>query len=421
MFRAACGVPPACGAERPDCTHTALGSALVHPYSCPPLINPGGAGPRTPAAHASSLISLSGTTTDEGIANIVVSTHDRDHNISAGSRSTSVVGPPRVIPDEDGSVVSRAEWAVALAAFTEIFDLAEARGYGRSAVVYRAVHRASGAVFAAKVYHTALSPKRVRAVHREGNLFVGRCCDTLSHSAVVYGSCFPPHLPAVVMMEYVAGEHLQPLWTRLSAHNDWPGLHDLARQLVCGVSQLHRAGIAHRDIKSENILVTLRTDRTHCYSNMGRHGAQADLVCAGTYHLKLVDFGAAVAEWGDCRSSFPHRGGTPLYMSPAALAEEQKTRPAFTMALLMRSDIWAVAVTLHLALYDYYPYNAVQLKALSRVHALRQRYVSQLPHVPQSSLSKIYALVETVLSEHVVECDDLLAETKTWTEAVRAE
>ena len=114
-------------------------------------------------------------------------------------------------------------------------------------------------------------------------------------------------------MEYVPGTTLRELLDRRGALALSPGLQ-IAKQLCRGLSAIHEAGIIHRDIKPQNIMVL-------------PNGV-----------VKLMDFGIARTTEGiDHAAPDGQTVGTPFYMSPEqALGRE----------LDERSDLYTVGVVL---------------------------------------------------------------------------
>jgi len=108
-------------------------------------------------------------------------------------------------------------------------------------------------------------------------------------------------------MEYVDGEDLASLLRRVG-HLPAKRAIQVARQLVLGVSAIHRQGLLHRDLKPANVMID------------GRGAA------------RLMDFGLA-AESPDGLIC-----GTPAYMAPEQLAGG---------AASVQSDLYSLALVLH--------------------------------------------------------------------------
>ncbi|MFZ3288097.1 MAG: serine/threonine-protein kinase, partial [Telluria sp.] len=117
------------------------------------------------------------------------------------------------------------------------------------------------------------------------------------------------------------------LQERLDAgyHFTVPELLALAEQLVRAVGALHRRSIIHRDIKPANV-------------HLGLDG-----------QLRLLDLG--VAQSGLDGGDPAPRAGTPSFLAP----EQFDNAPAS-----VQTDLYAVGVTLSLALTRRYPYGEIE-------------------------------------------------------------
>lgn len=125
-----------------------------------------------------------------------------------------------------------------------------------------------------------------------------------------------------------------------------PGPEEVARigiDLCRAVAAIHAAGLLHRDIKAQNIML----------AEDGR--------------LVLMDLGAGLAV--DSAAS-PLGAGTPLYLAPEALAGGDATT---------RSDVYAIGVVLFRLLTGSYPVRAADLDGLRHAHAARGDAAPEFP------------------------------------------
>ena len=129
---------------------------------------------------------------------------------------------------------------------------------------------------------------------------------------------------AFIAMEYVEGQSLKDV---VGAHRDAPmsmdKIIDIASQICEGLSEAHHAGIVHRDIKPDNILIDAK----------GR--------------VKIADFGLAKARG---RTKLTEEGttfGTLNYMSPEQLNAADVDH---------RSDIWSFGVVLYEMIAEQPPF-----------------------------------------------------------------
>jgi serine/threonine protein kinase/tetratricopeptide (TPR) repeat protein len=212
---------------------------------------------------------------------------------------------------------------------------------------------------------TNATPERRERFRREA-----RVAAQLNHPAIVQIYEFITEGEAsYIVMEYVEGTNLR----RLLDDGPLPAAEvaALARDIAQGLAEAHRQGIVHRDLKSENILVTPE----------GR--------------AKIADFGIAKrALAGPDEGSLTADGrvlGTYRTMSP----EQARGEPVD-----FRSDLFSLGVLLYEALAGQSPFEADnELAMLSRIVRDRQVPVRSLkPEVP-AGLS--------FLVDHLLEKDPL--------------
>jgi serine/threonine-protein kinase len=112
-----------------------------------------------------------------------------------------------------------------------------------------------------------------------------------------------------LVMEYVAGDNLAQ---RVSRHGEVDGAL-LARQLLGALAHIHAAGIVHRDVKPQNVLITPD----------GR--------------AKLIDFGIALPADATALTQTGNLLGTARYIAPEVMRGERATE---------RSDLYSCGVVL---------------------------------------------------------------------------
>ena len=160
--------------------------------------------------------------------------------------------------------------------------------------------------------------------------------DTDHPNIVRLFSVYETPLMTFLVMELCGGGHLGKLLISRSVHNinkmqcideEWAKL--LCRQLLSAVCHLHERGIAHRDIKLQNILLERSGDRN----------AQ----------VKLIDFGYASRFIGAC----PMRTvcGTPYTTAPEVFRESYDER----------CDVWSVGVVLFIMLSGKRPFEHLEI------------------------------------------------------------
>ena len=113
-------------------------------------------------------------------------------------------------------------------------------------------------------------------------------------------------------------------------------VRSITRQLLRAVAHMHDMGVAHRDIKLDNILLPSSLDSTD---------------------IKLSDFGLAVAGCTSPVSGLTQRCGTPLYVAPEII---KLGTPVYGTKV----DLWSCGVVLFELLSGYPPFMGEGLEDL---------------------------------------------------------
>jgi serine/threonine protein kinase len=123
---------------------------------------------------------------------------------------------------------------------------------------------------------------------------------------------------------------------------------DYIRQAALGLQHAHERGMVHRDVKPENLMLTVRSDRIHAV--VGTQPDESGHYERGT--VKILDFGLAVltVERGDGLTAEHAIMGTPEYMAPEQAENSH--------AADIRSDIYSLGCTLYVLLTGNVPYPA---------------------------------------------------------------
>lgn len=177
-------------------------------------------------------------------------------------------------------------------------------GRGSSANVSAATSRHSGDTFAVKSVELSLSGILQREQRILSSLssphvvgYIG-CEITNESNKLVYN----------LLMEYLPGGTIANI--SRSRRLKEPAIGFYTRQIVQGLEYLHSSGLAHCDIKGQNIIVGEKS------------GA------------KIADFGCA--RWLNAAEEEAAIGGTPMYFAPEVARGEEQGCPA---------DIWALGCT----------------------------------------------------------------------------
>lgn len=143
-----------------------------------------------------------------------------------------------------------------------------------------------------------------------------------------------------LVSEYIEGGPLMPVQAFEAAPIEEQHVRNLFRQLVDGLTYMHSQGVAHNDIKPENLIEEASTKR-----------------------LLLADFGSAQdivrAEAPENAESL--RANTTLMFTPPEVLDQE---PGDTYKL-RPTDVWAVGITLFMLLFGRPPYEGETFFELS--------------------------------------------------------
>jgi serine/threonine-protein kinase len=208
-------------------------------------------------------------------------------------------------------------------------------GRGATGEVWRARHLPSGDEVAVKVLKAELAedPELVARFLQERAVLLGLASPHLVRvrDLVVEG------VTLAIVMDLVRGSDLRHVMHegRVS-----PTVAiDITSQVLEGLAAVHRAGVIHRDVKPENILVD-RTDRD-------------------APNVRLTDFGVARLAHGVSITKVTGLIGTPVYMAPE-LSESGPLTPAI--------DLYSTGIVLYELLAGQPPFDAPHPMAVLRAH-----------------------------------------------------
>jgi eukaryotic-like serine/threonine-protein kinase len=205
------------------------------------------------------------------------------------------------------------------------YQVVDVLGGGGMALVYRARDEELDRPVAIKLLADNLAADEA---FRKRFLREARLAAQLAHPNVVqvYDSGEADGRPYIVM-EYVEGETLADLLSRRGRLPPSEAV-ELALQVCSGLEHAHQAGLVHRDIKPQNLLI--REDGT----------------------VKIVDFGIARSARGTRLTETGSVLGTAAYLAPEQAAGEEVTPAA---------DVYAVGVVLYELLAGRTPHTAESL------------------------------------------------------------
>src|SRR3954468_11460080 len=243
------------------------------------------------------------------------------------------------------------------------YHLEERLGAGGMGEVYRAYDQRLGRSVAVKLIRPEASgDARARErLRREARAAAG-----LSHPQVVQVFDIVEHGETeAIVMELVEGKPLSQL-LRQGGALDVATSVQLGREIAEALGAAHERGILHRDLKTENVMVTPEG------------------------HVKILDFGLARSLAGD---------DAPLTQADVVMGTYRCMSPEQAQGLPLdaRSDLFSLGVLLYEMLTGQSPFQgATALDTLTRVCSHRQRTVSEIHPAIPLPLSR---LVDTLLQK----------------------
>ena len=188
-----------------------------------------------------------------------------------------------------------------------------------------------------------------------------------------------------IAQEYVPGQNLKQLLTRLGRGLDAPQAANVIRQVAAALHKASEQNITHRDIKPENIMI------------------------AGSGDVKVADFGLArIAQAGEALNltQVGITMGTPLYMSPEQV-EGKDVDP--------RSDIYSLGVTCYHMLAGRPPFDGETALAVAVQHLKQepQRLEELLPDMPPGLCRIVHRMLAKNPNERYQKAIDILKDLRT--------
>ncbi|KNC83053.1 CAMK/CAMKL protein kinase [Sphaeroforma arctica JP610] len=169
---------------------------------------------------------------------------------------------------------------------------------------------------------------------------MGKAIGVHPNVATMYENVYTSADEACLVMECADGGNLVDMLANRNKGLGIDGFKIIARQLAAGVSHMHKKGIAHRDIKSDNI--SLSSD---------------------TCNFKLLDFGESqfASEYVDILKC-----GTLAYISPELISEIERYNSQYnTRGLdfdLLAADVWSLGITFYSICTAQIPFTCASVR-----------------------------------------------------------
>jgi len=239
----------------------------------------------------------------------------------------------------------------------ERFEIEGVVGEGAMGVVYRAKDKATGEPAAVKVLHKNLAQSRefLLRFRREAN-----AASRFRHENVVrvLATGELEYRTPYVAMELVVGRSLKELIAEGSPMAAGRAANIVA-QILRALGAAHRAGIVHRDMKPDNVRVSVDAD--------------------GIERPKILDFGVAkfiAGDAGEMTGGLKTKTGvvlgTPKYMAPEQIRGE---------TIDGRADVYSVGAVFHEMLSGKPPFEAQDVFGFVAMH-LKERVVPLTERFP---------------------------------------
>jgi serine/threonine-protein kinase len=250
-----------------------------------------------------------------------------------------------------------------IAAGTKIVDrylIEGVIGEGGMGVVYRGRDLQKDRLVAIKALHGSLmgDPEIRRRFVREAQLMLGW---NHKHVARVHDLIERDELLAFVM-EYVDGPSLEDHVQRWGGKLPWDEIRQIFTGVLDAMEEAHSVGVVHRDLKPQNILLSLGADGTE---------------------PKIVDFGIAKILEGTTYTMTGALLGTCRYMSPEQVQAPQDVDH--------RADIYSLGVTLYRCVTGRCPFEGNNHFAVMMAH------VEQQPAPPSDYRPHMPGALETLM------------------------
>jgi len=267
----------------------------------------------------------------------------------------------------DRAPASRDPHALVGTILAERYRIEELLGQGGMGTVYRAEHVHMKRTVALKVLHPEIAAvTEIAARFEREAIAVGRIEHPNVAKAMDFGRL--PDGSFYLVVEYVKGTSLRELIQRGPLAP--PRALDIARQIAGAIKAAHEAGVVHRDLKPDNVMLGERD---------GVSG-----------HVKVLDFGVAklASDEASAGSPITRYGaivGTFEYMAP-----EQGGGGAVDH----RADLYALGVILYELLSGRPPFSSDEPLVM-----LSKHFVEPPPPLPDSVSEKTSAIVFELLAK----------------------
>ncbi len=224
--------------------------------------------------------------------------------------------------------------------FSEINVTKRLLGSGQAASVYVGIHTLTGTLYAVKISDDT---KGHSLVKNELDIL-----STISHPFIVELCAYTDDLKSVsIVITYANGGDLNTYFTSYRRANKrkipLATVKNAFKTVSNAVGYLHSQGIAHQDIKLENILLL--------FNDLPTAPSKEQILSYPSFNIKfmLADFG--FAKKVDPKVDYLDVKGTPYYLPPEAV----NPRPYDPFKL----DMWSLGVFTYYLIYGEFPFDSI--------------------------------------------------------------
>jgi len=226
--------------------------------------------------------------------------------------------------------------------FGMLYAVGDELGHGSFATVHKCTHKKNGKHFAVKVVKKKnATASQLKDLDTEISIM-----RLLQHSGIItLFDVVASSTSLYILLELVQGGDLFNMISRLRHYSEHVAAV-LTRNLMDALAYMHRCGVAHRDLKPDNVLLVNPLPKAS-------DGREAELRALS--EIKVADFGFACL-CGDAED-MTKCCGTPYYIAPEVLeCGLYKTGPPYGK----QADMWSAGVVVYVLLTGSPPFQAAK-------------------------------------------------------------
>lgn len=222
----------------------------------------------------------------------------------------------------DDKLVKEALWTPGKVKFDDEYEVKKKIRKGSCATVYQCVHKGTKEIYAVKIIRRA----KLRASEDEfvmNEVSIMQSLSAYGQYIVQLLDFYEEEQYFYMVMDYMGGGDVFDRVLEKTKYTE-EDARKLTKVLLKATRCMHQAGVAHRDLKPQNLLLTSKDDDAH---------------------IKVTDFG--FARRVHAPQSLTSRCGTPTFVAPEILKNIPHDESA---------DLWSIGVVVYILLVGYPPF-----------------------------------------------------------------